>query len=132
MESANVQVIRQLEELFNGRDLDAYVELLDPAVEWSVSQEDPDATVHHGREAVRAYLQGWIDAFRDLQIHTEEVDADGDRVRTVIHFTGRGTGSGARLEERFGFLFSVRAGLVTKVEDLGRAGRAPQARSTGL
>jgi ketosteroid isomerase-like protein len=131
MESANVQVMRQLEELFNRRDLDSYVELLDPAVEWSVSKEDPDATVHHGREAVRAYLQGWIDAFGDLQIHMEEVGADGDRVRTVLHFTGQGTGSGARLEERFGFLFSIRAGLATKVEDLGRAERAPEARSTG-
>jgi hypothetical protein len=34
--------LRRMEELFNSRDLDAYVELLDPAVEWHVSREDPD------------------------------------------------------------------------------------------
>jgi ketosteroid isomerase-like protein len=70
MESAKVQVLRRLEELFNRRDLDAYLELLDPAVEWHVGSEDPDTTVHHRRAEVRAYLEGWIDAFADLRIHT--------------------------------------------------------------
>jgi len=121
MDSANVQVLRQLEELFNTRNLDAYLELLDPAVEWQVAAEDPDTTVHHGREEVRAYLQGWIDAFADLRIRTQVVSETGDPVLTVIRFTGRGTGSEMPLDEGVSFLFSFRAGRLTKVEDLGRA-----------
>ena len=45
--------------------------------------------MHHGREQVRAYLEGWIDAFADLRIQTEEVSEADDRVLTVIRFTGR-------------------------------------------
>ena len=116
-----MQVVRRLEEHFNGRNLDAYLELLDPAVEWHVAPEDPDTTVHHGREEVRAYLEGWVDAFGDLRIHTEVVNEAGDRVLTVIRFTGQGTGSGMPLDDRVSFALSLRAGRLTKVEDLGRA-----------
>jgi ketosteroid isomerase-like protein len=127
MESQNVQVVRRLERLFNDRDLGAYMELYDPSVEWQVSDEDPDATVHRGREQVRAYLEGWIDAFGDLRIHIEDLSEAGDTVQVVLRFTGQGTGSGAPLEERFGFVFHLHDGRVTKVEDLGRRERAPQA-----
>jgi ketosteroid isomerase-like protein len=81
MDSANVQVLRQLEELFNGRR---------------------------------------VDAFADLRIQTGVVSEAGDRVLTMIRFTGRGTGSETPLDERVSFLFSLRAGRVTKVDDLGR------------
>jgi ketosteroid isomerase-like protein len=120
MGSANVQLLRKLEELFNSREFAAYLEVLDPAVEWHVSPEDPDTTVHHGREAVRGYLEGWVDAFADLQIHTEIVSEAGDRILTLIRFTGRGTGSGVTLDERVSFLWTLRGGRVTEVEDLGR------------
>jgi ketosteroid isomerase-like protein len=121
MGSANVQVLRRVEELFNARDLDEYVLLLDPAIEWHVAPEDPDTTVHRGREEVRAYLEGWIDAFADLRIHMESArETDDDRVRTVIRFTGHGTGSGVTLDERIGFVWTFRDGRVTKVEDQGR------------
>ena len=77
--------------------------------------------MHHGREEVRAYLEGWIDAFADLRIHMEVASEADDRVRTVIRFTGQGTGSGMPLDDRVSFVCSLRAGRVTKVEDLGRA-----------
>jgi ketosteroid isomerase-like protein len=120
MESENVQILRRLEQLFNSRDLDSYLELFDPAVEWHASPEDPDASVHRGREAVRAFVEGWIDAFGDLQTHMEEVSESGDRITTVIRFTGSGSGSAMPLRERVGFIWTLRGGRVTKVEDLGR------------
>ena len=65
-------------------------------------------------------MEGWIDAFADLRIHTEEVSESDDEVRTVIRLTGQGAGSGTPLDERVSFVLSLRAGRVTKVEDLGR------------
>jgi ketosteroid isomerase-like protein len=121
MDSANVRVLRRLEELFNRRDLDAYLDLVDPEIEWHVARDDPDATVHRGREQVGAYLQGWIDAFADLRIHVDETSEAEDRVRAVVRFTGHGTGSGMPLDDRVSFDFSLRGGHVAKVEDLGRA-----------
>jgi ketosteroid isomerase-like protein len=125
VQSANVQLLTHLEQLFNDRDLDAYLELLDPDVEWHVSREDPDATVHHGRDEVRAYLIGWIGAVADLRIEIEEAQDLGDRVATTLRFHGHGTGSGVPFDERIGFVFSLRHGRVTKFEDGGRQAAAP-------
>ena len=122
MESANVQVVRRLEVLFNSRNLDEYVQLLDPAIEWQVSDEDPDPALHRGPEAVRSYLEGWIDAFSDLQIHTEVIGEDGDAVLAEIRFTGHGSESGAPLDQWVAFAFGIRDGRVTTADDLGREG----------
>ena len=116
-----MQILRKMEELLNRRDLDAYVECMDPAIEWHVAREDPDTDVHRGRDAVRAYVEGWIDTFPDLRIHMEEASASGDQVRTVIRMTGQGATSETPLDDRVGFVWTLRAGRVTRVEDLGRA-----------
>ena len=121
MKSANVQILKKMEELLNRRDLDAYVECMDPAIEWHVAREDPDTDVHRGRDAVRAYVEGWIDTFPDLRIHMEEASPSGDQVRTVIRMTGHGATSETPLDDRVGFVWTLRDGRVTKVEDLGRA-----------
>jgi ketosteroid isomerase-like protein len=63
---------------------------------------------------------GWIGAFADLQIHVEKASDADHRVMTELHFVGHGTESGAPLDELIGFIFSLRAGRVTKVEDMGR------------
>ena len=111
-----------MEELFNARNLDEYVELLDPAVEWQVSHEDPDATLHRGPGSVRRYLEGWINSFTDLQIHTGVIAEEDDVVRTEIRFTGHGTESGVPLDEWVAFVFTLRDGQVKRVDDLGREG----------
>ena len=111
-----------MEELFNARNLDEYVELLDPAVEWQVSHEDPDATLHRGPGSVRRYLEGWISSFTDLQIHTRVIAEEDAVVRTEIRFTGHGTESGVPLDEWVAFAFTLRDGHVKRVDDLGREG----------
>ena len=81
MESANVQVLRKLEELFNGRDLDAYLELLRSLRSSGTSSRIPTRPcMTVARRS--AYLEGWIDAFADLRIQTEIVSEAGDRVLT--------------------------------------------------
>jgi ketosteroid isomerase-like protein len=122
MESANVGVLRRLETLFNRRALDEYFELMDPQVEWHVSEEDPDATVHRGRAAVRSYVEGWIGSFADLSLFTKVIGEEDDRVHTHIRMSGRGTESGVPLDQWFAFDWWLRDGRVTRVADLGREG----------
>jgi ketosteroid isomerase-like protein len=127
MESANVTVLRQLEEFLNARNLDAYLELVDPEAEWHVAREDPDTGVHHGREEVRGYLERWIDSFSDLHIRMEETHVAGDQVLAVLHMQGHGSESGAPFDQRVSFIFSLRNGLVTKVEEFFDHGEALRA-----
>jgi ketosteroid isomerase-like protein len=124
MESANIQVLRQLEELFNSRDLDGYVQLLDPAVAWHVAREDPDTTIHHGRDRVRGYLEHWIQTFADLRLEMNEARDVGDQVLVVLRMHGHGTGSGAPFDERISCLFALHDGRVTRVEEFFDADEA--------
>ncbi len=117
MESANLQTLSRLGDLFNSRDIDGYLRTLDPVVEWRVAREDPETTVHHGREQVRGYLQRWIDAFADLRLDIEEAHTVSDRVLTVLRMQGHGSGSSVPFDQRVSFIFSLRDGQVTKVEE---------------
>ena len=117
MESANTQTLRHLEELFNRRDLDAYVQRLAPQVEWHVAREDPDTTVHRGRDAVRGYLEHWIEVFSDLRLDIEDARAAGDKVLTVLRLRGSGTGSSAPFDQQLSTVFSFIDGHVSKVEE---------------
>jgi ketosteroid isomerase-like protein len=125
MESANVQVLRRLQGFLNTRDLDGYLELMAPAVEWQVSHEDPDATLHRGRDDVRSYLEGWIASSADLRIDLEVIGEDRDEVRAEIRLSGHGTESGVPFDQWAAFVFTIHDGRVTKVDDLGREGLQP-------
>jgi ketosteroid isomerase-like protein len=78
MSQDNVQLLRAWIEAFNRRDRAAIARLNHPAIEWRTSVEDPDATTHLGQEAVRGYLDGYIESFPDLHIEATECFAVGD------------------------------------------------------
>ena len=52
MSRENVKWIERFWDLYNGREIDAWVEMMAPDLEWHVDPEDPDTTVHRGPEAV--------------------------------------------------------------------------------
>ena len=89
MSQENVNLLIAWIDAFNRRDHYAIEQLHHPAIEWQTSAEDPDATIHHGQEAVRRYIDGYLDAFPDLHIEATECFPVGDeRVFTTNHFTG--------------------------------------------
>src|SRR5262245_37252763 len=94
MSQENVELLRAWIDAFNRRDAAAIALLNDPAIEWQTSAEDPDATTHRGQEAVRRYLDGYIDAFPDLRIEATECFPIGsDRVFATNRFRGHSASS---------------------------------------
>ena len=62
---------------------------------------------------MRDWLRAWE---RPLTIEAEEFLASGERILALIHWTGRGKGSGAPLEARGAHLWTFREGLVVRLE----------------
>jgi ketosteroid isomerase-like protein len=117
MSQENVQLLRAWIEAFNRRDREAIARLNHPAIEWQTSVEDPDATTHRGKEAVRGYLDGYIESFPDLQIEATECFAVGDdRVFTTNRFSGH-SASGVPMDWLLTTVSTYDRGLVVRVTE---------------
>ncbi len=63
--------------------------------------------------AMREWLSAWE---RPLTIEAEEYIESGDRILVLIHWSGRGKGSGAQIEGQGAHLWTFREGLVVRYE----------------
>lgn len=63
--------------------------------------------------AMREWLSAWK---RPLTIEAEEYIPSGDRILALIHWTGRGKGSGAQIAGAGAHLWTFRDGLVVRYE----------------
>ena len=114
----NVESFKRATELLNRRDIESFLEMLDPEVEWHpalVTLLEGEATVYRGREEVRALLQDIFEAFADFRFEFSEIRDLGDRILAVGEMRGRGTESGAEIESPWAFLIQFRNGKATHV-----------------
>src|SRR5687767_67747 len=72
MSQENVEWIERFFRLYNGRELDAWVGMMAPDLEWHVDPEDPDTTVHRGPEAAKRYGLSWAELM-DATIEVREI-----------------------------------------------------------
>jgi ketosteroid isomerase-like protein len=72
MSQENVERIERFFELYNRREIDAWVEMLAPDLEWHVAPEDPDTTIHRGPEAVKRYVLHWAEMM-DATVEVREI-----------------------------------------------------------
>jgi ketosteroid isomerase-like protein len=132
MSQEDVQVVRALFEAWERGGLDAAAELWDPEIDWRAAQGAlDDAGPIQGRDAMRGYLQDWLEDFDDLALEPEEFIDAGARVVVVQKMRGRAKGSGVETELRFAVVYTIRDGKVvmgreywTREEALEAAGRS--------
>jgi ketosteroid isomerase-like protein len=66
-----------------------------------------------GKDALRAYVQDWIDVFEDFRIEPVElIDAGDDQIVAILRFGGRARQSGVETDETFAAVFSIRDGKI--------------------
>jgi ketosteroid isomerase-like protein len=96
--------------------VDAVAEFWDPDITWRPAEGAiDDVGEMHGPEAVRRYIEDWLDMFDDLTVVAEElVDAGDDRVVAVLRMTGRAKVSGIETEIRFSVVYTLRDGKIVQ------------------
>jgi ketosteroid isomerase-like protein len=132
MSQENVEIVRQIAELFSAGDPDRYwrfvSEVFAPDVEWRASAEDPDAATHYGREAYRRYVEQWQESFDGLRSDVEEyIDVGDDRVFVWVRWTGRGSASSLDVEWWLAIIWTVHNGKVVRGEEYFDRGEALEA-----
>ena len=95
----------------------AIVESLDPEVEFHEDPRFPEAGVYRGVAAVRGYWDGFTENFEQFTFEVEDfVDIGEERVLVLLGLTTRGRGSGATVDVRPGWIFTVRNRRVARID----------------
>ena len=117
MSQENVEIVRDAVVAFNRGDLDAWLDeywtddIDHRAAEGALDDHGPI----HGKDALRAYLQDWLDMFDDFKTEPVElVDAGEDQVIAVLRNSGRAKLSGVETDLTYAALYTIRGGKVAR------------------
>jgi ketosteroid isomerase-like protein len=111
MSQENVERVRAGFAAYNRGDLDALLEMYDPAVEFVTLLQGN----HHGTEALRLLFEENRSNLPGYRLEPEEViDAGDDQVIAVVHLGGAGRVSQIAMDDRIAFLFTIKDGLAIR------------------
>lgn len=116
MSQENVEIVRESLAAYTDGGIDAAAEFWDADISWRAIEGAPDDVGEmHGPEAVRRYLQDWLDMFDDVTNVPEELlDLGDDRVVAVQHATGRARASGVQTDIRYAVVYTLRDGKIVR------------------
>jgi ketosteroid isomerase-like protein len=126
----NVEVVRRTFEI-GVRDVDAWLELFDPAVEWLPAPQSPQAGgTYRGYEGVRRLWEDLFSTWDEYAVEAQEFQDLGDQVVVVTRIRAR-SARGVELNEVWSGLYTLRAGKIIRFQGfsdraraLGAAGRS--------
>ena len=117
MSQQNVELVRRWYRAYAEGGASAALDFLHPEAEWHPPREDPDSTPRVGREAIRRYVDQWLEAWADFRMEAEGLLDAGDRVVSWIRITGRGRTSGAEFPDvRPAHVITLRNSQIVRIE----------------
>jgi ketosteroid isomerase-like protein len=131
MSEENVEIVRRAHAAFNSHDLEAWASFFDADFKFvdymgAVAEESGSSF-----ETIRRQSEGWLEIFPDFRMETSEFIDAGDRVITVTHWQGTGTGSGLAFDAHAAEITTVRDGKIVYME-LGFEGKEAALEAAGL
>ena len=109
---ANLATMRRGFAAFNQRDLEAWLELLDPEIVLEERYLTVDTGVYSGHDGVRQWLARGGEAVADISIAPVRWFARGDVVATEVSTRIRGAASGVDANARYGQGVRLRDGRI--------------------
>jgi uncharacterized protein len=129
---SDVDTLRNAYEALNHGDIESALAVLDEEAEWSEHSDLPEAGTYRGREAIRTFLESFLESWQDFQQETEELIAGESCVLVMLRSRVRGKGSGIAVEARYAHLWTMADGRGVRVDaylDRDEALRAMQHRA---
>jgi ketosteroid isomerase-like protein len=107
----NVEVVREMLADYLCGDYDAALPAFAEDVEVVTALEH-----FHGPAGVVSEARRWEEIWSDYRFDVEDLIGAGDKVVLLYHQVGRAKGSGIDVEERAGWVYTLREGKITRVE----------------
>jgi ketosteroid isomerase-like protein len=108
----NLQIIRELVEAFNGRDLDAAFAVLHPEAELHPLRAQLEGKAYVGHDGLRELLADFDQDWEYVQMDPEEFREADDKVLVLGRLRARARASGMDLDVPMGFVWTLREGKV--------------------
>ena len=116
-------VERAFGAFFDG-DLDGTVAMMAPDVVGYDAPEMPDASTHHGRDAVKQRLAGFRELFHDLEMGPIRIEELGERMLVVIDVKGQAVTGDMPVEFSLSYVLTFEDGLATELRSFLDEGAA--------
>lgn len=118
MAQKNVELVRRIWEAAEHREDEALFALYDPDIVWQSHYVGPMETggLYRGHEGIRRFFRDWLESFDAYEARAETFIEVGDQVVVGYRVTGRGKGSGVRVDMPRWNVYRLRNALVTHVE----------------
>jgi len=101
---------------------------LDARIDWRAAEGAlDDAGPIHGVDAMRAYVQDWLDDFDELRVEAEELIDAGELVVAVQRISGRAKASGIETELRYAVVYTIRDGKIVRGREYWERAQALEA-----
>jgi ketosteroid isomerase-like protein len=105
----NAVLIKQGYEAFNRGDVDAVLELFDPAVRFDVLEDSPIAEAFEGYDGFRRLLAQNSEMFAEYFNEPEElIEVSDEKLVVMVRSGARGRLSGVEVEGRLAHLWTLR------------------------
>lgn len=105
-------LVRQVVERVNERDVDGAVGLFSPRVRFQDVPEIPGSRLYEGREGIREWAEMVMEMSGDLRFTLWEMVERGDAVMAETSVEMTGAASGAEVGWRFWAVWRVREGML--------------------
>ena len=107
-----MEIVRSHFDAYLSGDYEAALAAYHPEVVFDVSVR-PEGSPYRGREGVAEALRVWTGTWEDWSFEVERIiDASSDQVIAVVRETGKGKGSGVRIDQHVFGLFTLRDGKI--------------------
>jgi ketosteroid isomerase-like protein len=129
MSTANVAAVEEAYEALADGGLDRFLDHWTTDLDHrSIEGAPDDRGPIHGRDAMRAYAQDWIDTFDEFRIEPVAlIDAGRGMVVGVLRYGGRAKLSGIETDDTFGVVFKIRDGKIARGREYATRDQALEA-----
>jgi ketosteroid isomerase-like protein len=116
----NVDTVHRIAAALGRRDLDFYLEISDPAIEWHPSiSVIAEGGAYHGHDGIRQYMRDVNETFESFEATMDRVLDVGDLVLGVGRLHYRGRASGVEAHAEMGWVFRFRQGKLVYLRAFG-------------
>jgi ketosteroid isomerase-like protein len=118
MSQENVEIVRRIWAAVERQDTKAVLAFYDPDIVWQDHTNALELQDHsyQGHEGVRQFWREWLEPFETFEAHPEAFIDAGDNVVVGFRLSGRGKASGAQVEWPLWNVYTIRNGLVIRVQ----------------